>query len=704
MKKFISMLVVVVMLASMMAINVSAAPAFQFNLDFIGGALANTGTAVHGGEAAFVAPTQCAGCSHPTYDTIYPGQFITLSGWFATDAGVDHYEYSLDGGNTWGWTNCAISDRTGLADYGVLYPNGHSTAGFDVKVDTTYWELGSYDVMIAAVDKNDAKIPFFTFAGVDVVEDTFNGEVTDISQITYGRDYKLMADIEGGFTFTEGNYSINLNGHAWTSDGASLTVDGANVSFYGGGDIYVVNDAIVVNSGSVSATGITVTSDDSGCDAFFIKGGSANIEDCQLSAQNACVHNDSRHGASVWVSGGEFEAPDVFKVRNNGTIEVTNLVGEFQVNIHKQCSADWDFDDAFVPGYGYKVEFDNTTANRTDIDASTGLTTDNYRAMATFAELVPGETEELPVDVFMTPAQVTVPAGQTYYVSIMNRGDAADLTVEGETGFVVGHNGDHEDVNGVVEELPTTGNMFGQIALSITNNTNSDQTYTLTLTPSKGTMSNPLDMIIGTNTVATTGSWNGQWLKWTAPSAGKLTITMNCDMWLYEANVNGMSVTDNMTHYCDDNPVVDTLEVEVEEGDVFMISVNTYDPETSMNPAADVVFEAAFESDEQPTEQPSEQPSEEPSEQPSEQPSEEPSEQPSEEPSEQPSEEPSEQPSEDPSEEPETDAPATDVPATDVPEIDVPETGDSSVTMFAVIAMMAAAAFVATVVLKKRAR
>ena len=51
-----------------------------------------------------------------------------------------------------------------------------------------------------------------------------------------------------------------------------------------------------------------------------------------------------------------------------------------------------------------------------------------------------------------------------------------------------------------------------------------------------------------------------------------------------------------------------------------------------------------------------------------------------------------------------TDAPETDAPATDVPETDVPETGDNGVMMFAVIAMMAAAAFVATVVLKKRAR
>ncbi|MBO5417291.1 MAG: hypothetical protein J6A50_01645 [Clostridia bacterium] len=53
---------------------------------------------------------------------------------------------------------------------------------------------------------------------------------------------------------------------------------------------------------------------------------------------------------------------------------------------------------------------------------------------------------------------------------------------------------------------------------------------------------------------------------------------------------------------------------------------------------------------------------------------------------------------------PETEAPETDVPATEAPETEVPETGDNGVMMFAVIAMMAAAAFVATVVLKKRAR
>ncbi len=89
--------------------------------------------------------------------TLPIGEGIQLSGWLATEEGVDYYEYawgSADGGSLqWNRMDAEnISARPDLGQAGILYPTGHATAGFDV---TAYPEEdmvdGYYDLYVRAV-------------------------------------------------------------------------------------------------------------------------------------------------------------------------------------------------------------------------------------------------------------------------------------------------------------------------------------------------------------------------------------------------------------------------------------------------------------------------------------------------------------------------------------------------------------------------
>ncbi len=81
----------------------------------------------------------------------------------------------------------------------------------------------------------------------------------------------------------------------------------------------------------------------------------------------------------------------------------------------------------------------------------------------------------------------------------------------------------------------------------------------------------------------------GYWYEWTAPADGTATIIMNDEIgWTYIVN-NITSGAYGDTHWYDDDPVVDTTDVQVNEGDVLSIIVNTYDSATPWNAPAGTV-------------------------------------------------------------------------------------------------------------------
>ena len=155
-----------------------------------------------------------------------------------------------------------------------------------------------------------------------------------------------------------------------------------------------------------------------------------------------------------------------------------------------------------------------------------------------------------------------------------------------------------------------TGNDENKIVFSITNTSNSNNSYVINAAELFGVWNNPY-MIYGdgehtANLVVENGSSSGCHYTWTADAPGVVTITMTCDEWTYNFG-------DYTQHYSDgdsewvyneetgEDELVDlginpSSSVQVEAEDIVEFWVNSYDEETFNNPADGVVaFKITFE-------------------------------------------------------------------------------------------------------------
>ena len=166
------------------------------------------------------------------------------------------------------------------------------------------------------------------------------------------------------------------------------------------------------------------------------------------------------------------------------------------------------------------------------------------------------------------------------------------MTVTGED-FTVSYNGETmTPVNGVVTTAVKSANPRMPVVLAITG----EGTYTVNFTYPEGTMENPAQLVMGSNTATIeAGNSMGYYFTWTAPATGELTITMPEGNWTYAIN-NMTTYVYGDTQWSDSDPVVNPATVEVNEGDVIQIMVNGYDPNNMWEiPAGDITFTAAFE-------------------------------------------------------------------------------------------------------------
>ncbi len=89
--------------------------------------------------------------------TLGIGEDIVLTGWLATEEGIDYYEYawvSADGGTPrWEAMDAEIiSDRPDLTQAGIAYPTGHESAGFELTIcPKSSMTDGYYDLYVRAV-------------------------------------------------------------------------------------------------------------------------------------------------------------------------------------------------------------------------------------------------------------------------------------------------------------------------------------------------------------------------------------------------------------------------------------------------------------------------------------------------------------------------------------------------------------------------
>ena len=192
------------------------------------------------------------------------------------------------------------------------------------------------------------------------------------------------------------------------------------------------------------------------------------------------------------------------------------------------------------------------------------------------AELeIPYGSEDNPVQLTENTT-VTIPAGATYHFS--SRANGANLIVNGEDKGVI------------------VANMWAPYTFTITNETDADAEYVFEIVFPEGTMDNPKEIVLGENSVDIAEGAEPYYFTWTATAAGEFTITVSANTgWFYVVN-NTTSGQYGDMQWSDSDPVLATCTVEVAEGDVLEIQVNTYDPANMWaNPAGTVTVTAAFE-------------------------------------------------------------------------------------------------------------
>ena len=166
--------------------------------------------------------------------------------------------------------------------------------------------------------------------GVKLTTDTgASSVITTASAIKEG-ETKLTQDIKGTLIASSGTYVIDLAGCTWSNtSGLALNVNGADVTIIdsvGGGKIIVTaNDAIEVNSGSLTAKGVTIISDNSGGDALFVNGGTTVVENCTLYAKKAGIDvSQNGSSATITVKGGTFAGTYSAEEVRTCAIEIRN--------------------------------------------------------------------------------------------------------------------------------------------------------------------------------------------------------------------------------------------------------------------------------------------------------------------------------------------------------------------------------------------
>lgn len=181
-------------------------------------------------------------------------------------------------------------------------------------------------------------------------------EVSAAEDFGAAGDYTLADDITGEVVLSEGTYKIDLAGYEWKGtlkiQGADVTITDSDSNKYGlmtSDD----NDVIIIESGKLTTTEITIAGNAGGCDGIFAKGGEVVINNCTISALSSAIQNK---GGTMTVNGGDYSAPNGMKVNNNSFITVNGAIVEGDLNIGSDNTTYTTVDTAFVAGEGFKME------------------------------------------------------------------------------------------------------------------------------------------------------------------------------------------------------------------------------------------------------------------------------------------------------------------------------------------------------------
>lgn len=196
----------------------------------------------------------------------------------------------------------------------------------------------------------------------------FAAEIDSADEIDAPGDYTLASDIEGSAVLSDGTYTIDLNGNTWTG---SLTIQGASVTItdsssdHSGLMTAADNDVIMAEDGSLTATGIKIEGNASGCDGIFVTGGKVVINDCTITAISSAVQNK---GGEVTINGGTYSSGNnALKVNNDSIITVNGAELSGDLLIGEGNTTNNTIEKAFIAGDGYRLVISERSEDETKI-------------------------------------------------------------------------------------------------------------------------------------------------------------------------------------------------------------------------------------------------------------------------------------------------------------------------------------------------
>lgn len=202
-------------------------------------------------------------------------------------------------------------------------------------------------------------------------------------------------------------------------------------------------------------------------------------------------------------------------------------------------------------------------------------------------------TEEQPILVTYPGFTAKVPAGKTLYYESYNMSDLL-MTVTGSD-FKLSHNG--------VEYLPENGEIHLTVVaegrnpavFAITNTGTEAGEYVATFAYPVGHAENPDALKLGDNTLTQQAGGTDYYYTFTAPRAGKLTVTMDASaQWLYAVDNLTQAIYGD-TQWSDSDPLMAETTLDVKAKDVIRVRVNTYDTANEFEtPAGTVTFRATY--------------------------------------------------------------------------------------------------------------
>lgn len=196
---------------------------------------------------------------------------------------------------------------------------------------------------------------------------------------------------------------------------------------------------------------------------------------------------------------------------------------------------------------------------------------------------------------------ITVGAGETYYFELFKLTTKIYMTVEGEGSFVVNYNGkDYKSSDGSVTITIKPEGPSVPVPITVTNKSDTEQTYEVTLGSPKGSYGNPYTLKLGEFTAKTkAGDEQGTYYVYTATKSG--TMTVKClsssvkkyGFFLYNLDSYAMRNTDEDGRTDEDGYVY--VSVQVKKGQKIQFNVAVARDDNNNIAAGTFKFLATFE-------------------------------------------------------------------------------------------------------------